>query len=83
MLKNESAVCGGYKKFNVSELISELAKRVLAVPGKKEEIFKRFTDLIEERNSDKQLSLSLIKESFLNMFEEQNKKTLEVLKKHE
>ena len=29
------------------------------------------------------LSISLIKEIFLNMFEEQNKKTLEILKKHE
>ena len=29
------------------------------------------------------MSISLIKEIFLNMFEEQNKKTLEILKKHE
>ena len=41
------------------------------------------TDAIQEGNSDKQLSISLIKEIFLNMFEEQNKKTLEILKKHE
>ena len=33
--------------------------------------------------SDKQLSISLIKEFFFNMFREQNQKTLEILKKHE
>ena len=42
--------------------------------GKKEELFKRLTDAMQEDNSDKQLSISLIKEFFLNMFEEQNKK---------
>ena len=31
-------------KFNVNELKSELAKRGLAVQGKKEELFKRLTD---------------------------------------
>ena len=41
------------------------------------------TDAIQEDNSDKQLSISLIKEIFLNMFQEQNQKTLEILKKHE
>ena len=41
------------------------------------------TDAIQEDNSDKQLSVSLIKEIFLNMFQEQNQKTLEILKKHE
>ena len=40
-------------------------------------------DAIQEDNSDKQLSISLVKWIFLNMFEEQNKKTLEILKKHE
>ena len=34
-------------------------------------------------NSDKQLSIRLIKEILSNMFEEQNKKTIEILKKHE
>ena len=71
------------KNFNVNELKSELAKRGLAVQGKKEELFKRLTDAIQEDNSDKQLSVSLIKEIFLNMFQEQNQKTLEILKKHE
>ena len=42
--------------------------------GKKEELFKRLTDAVQEGNSDKQLSISLIKEIFLSMFEEQNKK---------
>ena len=60
------------KKINVNELKSELAKRGLAVQGKKEEIFERLTDTIPEGNSDKKLSISLIKEIFLNMFEEQN-----------
>ena len=55
----------------------------MAVQGKKEELFKRLTDAIQEDNSDKQLSISLIKEIFLNMFQEQNQKTLEILKKHE
>ena len=32
------------KNFNVNELKSELAKRGLAVRGKKEELFKRLTD---------------------------------------
>ena len=58
-------------------------KRVLAVQGKNGELFKRLTDAIQEDNSDKQLSISLIKDIFLNMFEEQNKKTLEILRKHE
>ena len=62
------------KKINVNELKSELAKRGLAVQGKKEEIFERLTDALPEGNSDKKLSISLIKEIFLNMFEEQNKK---------
>ena len=64
-------------KFNVNELKSELAKRGLAVQGKKEELFKRLTDGIQEANSDKQLSISLIKEIFLNMFQEQNQKTVD------
>ena len=64
-------------KFNVNELKSELAKRGLAVQGKKEELFKRLTDAIQEANSDKQLSISLIKEIFLNMFQEQNQKTVD------
>ena len=37
-MKNESAIYGGYKKFNVNELKSELVKRGLAVQGKKEEL---------------------------------------------
>ena len=41
------------------------------------------TDAIQKGNSDKQLSISLIKEIFLNLFEKQNKKTLEILKKLE
>ena len=61
------------KKFNVNELKSELPKRCLAVQGKEEELFKRLTDSIQEDNSDKQVSISLIKDIFMNMFEEQNK----------
>ena len=71
------------KKFNVNELKSELAKRGLTLQGKKEELCKRLTDATQEDSSDKQLSISLIKEFFLNMFQEQNKKTLEILEKHE
>ena len=41
------------------------------------------THAIQESNSGKQLSISLIKEMFLSMFQEQNKKTLEILKKQE
>ena len=52
------------KKFNVNELKSELAKQGLAVQGKKEELFKRLTDAIQDDNSNKQLSTSLIKEFF-------------------
>ena len=79
---NESAICRCYKKRNVNELKSELAKRGLAVQGKKEELFKRLIDTIQEDNSDKQLSISLIKEIFLNMFENLNKKTRQIVKKH-
>ena len=53
------------KNFNVNELKSELAKRGLAVQGKKEELFKRLTDAMSEDNSDKQLSISLIKQNFI------------------
>ena len=52
------------KKSNVNELKSELAKQGLAVQGKKEELFKRLTDAIKDDNSNKQLSISLIKEFF-------------------
>ena len=41
------------------------------------------TDAIQEDNSDKQLSVVLIKENILNMFQEQNQETLEIPKKHE
>ena len=61
------------KKNYVNELKPELAKRGLAVQGKKDELFKRLTDSIQEDNRDKQLSISLIREIFINMFEEQNK----------
>ena len=44
------------KKFNVNELKSELAKRGLAVQGKKGELFKRLTDAIQEGNSDKSVN---------------------------
>ena len=73
------------KKFSVNELKSELTNRGLAVQGEKEELLKRLTDAIQEGNSDKQLfkSTSLINKIFKNIFEEQNKKTLEILKKHE
>ena len=54
-MKNESAICGSYKKFNVNELKSEFTKWGLAVHEKKEELFKRFTDAFQEDNSDKQL----------------------------
>ena len=82
-MKNESTICKGYKKFNVNDLKSELAKRGLAVQGKKEELFKKLTDAIQEDNSDKQLPISLIKEIFVNMFQEQNQETLKILQKHE
>ena len=65
------------KKFNINELKSELTKRGLEVQGKKEVI-----TAIQEDN-DKQLSIRLVKEIFLNMFEEQNKKMVEMLKAHE
>ena len=42
--------------------------------GKKEKVLKRLTDAMQEDNSDKQSSISLIKEIFLNMLEEQKKK---------
>ena len=67
------------KKFNINELKSELIKRGLEVQGKKEVLSKRLITAIQEDN-DKQLSISLVKEIFLNMFEEQNKKTVEMLK---
>ena len=70
------------KKFNLNELKSEFAKSGVAIQGKKEELFRRLNDAIQEDNSDKQLSISFIKEIFLSMFQEQNKKTLEILKKH-
>ena len=70
------------KKFNINELKSELTKRGLEVQGKKEVLSKRLITAIQEDN-DKQLSISLVKEIFLNMFEEQNKKTVEMLKAHE
>ena len=49
------------KKFHADELKSELAKQSLAVQGKKEELFKRLTDAIQEDKSGVQLSISLIK----------------------
>ena len=64
------------KKFNVNELKSEIAKKSLAVQGKKEELFKRLTDAIQEDNSDKQLSISLIKETFLNVSRTRSKNTI-------
>ena len=70
------------KKFNLNELKSEFAKSGVAIQGKKEELFRRLNDAIQEDNSDKQLSISFIKEIFLSMFQEQNQKTLEILKKH-
>ena len=70
------------KKFNINELKSELTKPGLEVQGKKEALSKRLITAIKEDN-DKQLSISLVKEIFLNMFEEQNKKTVEMLKAHE
>ena len=41
------------------------------------------TDAIQENNSEKQLTISLVREILLDMFDEKNKKTLERLKKHE
>ena len=70
------------KKFNINELKSELTKRGLEEQGKKEVLSKRLITAIQEDN-DKQLSISLVKEICLNMFEEQNKKTVEMLKAHE
>ena len=70
------------KKINANELKSELVKRGLAVQGEKEKLFKRLNDAIQEDNSDMHLSISLIKEIFLKMFQEQNQKTLQILKKH-
>ena len=48
----------------------------MAVQGKKEELFKRLTDAIQEDNSDKQLSISLIKETFLNVSRTKSKNTI-------
>ena len=70
------------KKFNINELKSELTKRGLEVQGEKEVLSKRLITAIQEDN-DKQLSIRLVKEIFLNMFEEQNKKMVEMLKAHE
>ena len=70
------------KKFNINELKSELTKRWLEVQGKKEVLSKRLVTAIQEEN-DKQLSISRVKEIFLNVFEEQNKKMVEMLKAHE
>ena len=66
------------KKFNINELKSELKKRGLEVQGKKEVLSKRWITAIQEDN-DKQLSIRLVKEIFLNMFEEQNKQMVEML----
>ena len=62
------------KKFNLNELKSEFAKRGVAIQGKKEELFRRLNDAIQEDNSDKQLSISFIKEIFVSMLQEQIKK---------
>ena len=70
------------KKFNINELKSELKKRGLEVQGKKEVLSKRWITAIQEDN-DKQLSIRLVKEIFLNMFEEQNKQMVEMLKAQE
>ena len=67
------------KKFNINELKSELTKRGLEVQGKIEVLSKRLITAIQEDN-DKQLSIRLVQEIFLNMFEEQNKKMVEMLK---
>ena len=48
----------------------------MAVQGKKEELFKRLTDAIQEDNSDKQLSISLIKETFLNVLRTKSKNAI-------
>ena len=69
------------KKINANELKSELVKRGLVVQGEKE-LFKRLNDGIQEDNSDMHLSISLIKEIFWKMFQEQNQKTQQILKKH-
>ena len=47
------------KNFNVNELKSGLMKQGLAVPGKKEELFKRLTYAVQENIGDKQLSVNL------------------------
>ena len=65
-----------------SVLKSEPVRRGMTVPGKREELFKRLIDAIQEDNREKQLSISFAKEFFLTMFTEQNMKTLEILKKH-
>ena len=54
----------------------------MEVQGKKEVLSKRLVTAIQEGN-DKQLSINLVKEIFLNMVEEQNKKAVEMLKAHE
>ena len=63
------------KKFNVNELKLELEKQGLVVQGLKDWLMQYKKTII-------QLSISLIKETVLNMFEKQNKKSLEILKKH-
>ena len=59
------------KKFNINELKSEFTNRGLEVQGKEEVLSKRLITPIQQDN-DKQLSISLVKEIFLNMFEEKN-----------
>ena len=70
------------KKLLSNVLKSELVRKGLTVPGKKEELFKRLTNAIQKDNSDKQLSISLVKEISLKMSKEQDIKTWKILKKH-
>ena len=63
------------KKLLSNVLKLELVRKGLTVPGKKEELFKRLTNAIQKDNSDKQLSISLVKEISLKMSKEQDIKT--------
>ena len=74
-LKMNQLSAQAIKKFNGNELKSELAKRGLAVQGKKEELCNRLADAIQEGNSDKQLPIGLIKQIFKYLSRAKQKNT--------
>ena len=61
---------------------SGLMKRGLAVQRKKNELFKKLADAIQEDNIDKQPLISLVK-CLKNIMKKKKKKFQEILNKHE